>query len=261
MNTIVFDLGGTLAISKDALDGEMIALIGRLLLSNNVAIISGSSWKQVNKQISDLLTIDQMALNNLYVLPASGGSLFQSWGKYGWVAVYQNKLAQKEIDKITEVIEETIAESGFQQPEKLWGKQIDSCESKVVFSALGLRAPLDAKEKWDTDGSKRKVLSEALRRKLVAYDIRIVGMNSIDVSIKGINKKYGIDELMKKIRASKDELIYVGDSIYKGGSDYAAIEMGLNYVQVKDPEETKTWIRNVLDNGWIRQVPERKVSI
>lgn len=247
MNTIVFDLGGTLAISKDELDEEMVSLINKLLENNTVAIISGSSWKQVNKQIEGLLTIDQNSLNNLYVIPSSGGSLYQAWGKYGWVACYQHKLTTKEIDKITSVIEESITESGFQQPTKIWGKQIDICDSKLVFSALGHKAPADVKEQWDTDGNKRKVLCDVIRRKLTGYDVRVSGKNSIDVSIKGISKKYGIDELMKKIRASKDDVIYVGDSIYKGGSDYAAVEMGLMYVQVQDPEETKNWIRSMLD--------------
>lgn len=247
MKTIVFDLSGTLAISKDALDGEMVVLIGKLLASCNVAIISGASWKQVSKQISDLLTIDSKVLNNLYILPASGGSLYQSWGKYGWVAAYQNKLGLREIDRINAAFEEAIAESGFKQPQKLWGKQFENCDSKVTFSALGQKAPLEAKDKWDVDGNKRRGLVEVLRRKLPTYEVRAAGKTSIDVSAKGINKKYGIDELMKKLRASKDDLLYVGDDIVKGGSDYAAIEMGLIYVQVRDPEDTKAWIRNTLD--------------
>lgn len=249
MNTIIFDLG-TLAVSKDPLDGEMVSLIEKLLKNNNVAIISKSSWKHVSKQIEDLSAIDQKALNNLYIIPSSGGSLYQAWPKYGWVAVYQNKLGTKEIEKITSSIEEAIIESGFQQPQKLWGKQIEPCESNIIFAALGHKAPSEDEDKWDVDCSKRRVLIEALRRKLTSYDVRPCGMSSIDISMKGINKKYGIDELMKKIRASKDDLVYIGNAIYKGGSDYAAIEMGLVYSQVKDPEDTKNWIRGVLDSGY-----------
>lgn len=247
MKTIVFDLSGTLSISKNALDDEMVTLIGKLLEDNNVAIMSGSSWKQVNKQINNLLNIDSKLLNNLYILPASGGSMYQSWGKYGWVAAYQNKLQTKEIEQIYKAFESSIIESKFEQPQKLWGKQLDNCDSKVTFSALGSKAPFEAKDNWDTDGNKRKALFESLKHKLQSYEVRIAGKTSIDVSLKGINKKYGIDELMKKLRVSKDDVIYVGDEIFKGGGDYAAIEMGLVYVQVKDPEDTKVWIRNTLD--------------
>ena len=259
MKTIVFDLDGTLTISKDALDEEMTALLGKLLASCNVAIISGASWKQVHKQIGSLLNINTTALNNLYILPASGGSMYQSWGKYGWVAAYQNKLSPRDVDRISAAFEEAIAESGFEQPQKLWGKQFENCDSKITFSALGQKAPLSAKEKWDSDGMKRRTLADVLYRKLQTYEVRIAGKTSIDVSAKGINKKYGIDELMKKLRASKDDILYVGDAIFKGGSDYAAIEMGLIYVQVRDPEDTKTWIRNTLDSA--NQIEQSNIKI
>jgi hypothetical protein len=259
MKTIILDLGGTLAVSKDSLDDEMVTLISKLLSSYNVAIISGASWRQVHKQISGLLSIDQGLLNNLYLLPASGGSLYQSWPRYGWVAAYQHKLSTRDAERISGAFEEAIVESGFEQPQKLWGKQFENCDSKIAFSALGQKAPLEAKEKWDVDGNKRRVLVDSLRKKLQGYEVYIAGMNSIDVSLRGINKKYGIDELMKKLHVSKDEVVYVGDSIFKGGSDYAAVEMGLNNVSVRDPEDTKTWIRNVLDGK--NQVLQAKLSI
>ena len=237
MKTIILDLGGTLAVSKDSLDDEMVTLISKLLSSYNVAIISGASWRQVHKQISGLLSIDQGLLNNLYLLPASGGSLYQSWPRYGWVAAYQHKLSTRDAERISGAFEEAIVESGFEQPQKLWGKQFENCDSKIAFSALGQKAPLEAKFQKIFNGRALKGL----------------------VSLRGINKKYGIDELMKKLHVSKDEVVYVGDSIFKGGSDYAAVEMGLNNVSVRDPEDTKTWIRNVLDGK--NQVLQAKLSI
>jgi len=245
--TIIFDLGGTLSLSKDSLDHEMISLITKLLESNTVAIISGSSWKQVHSQINGLLEIDSKLLNNLHILSDSGGSMYQYWGRYGWVASYQNKLNSKDIDRINSAFSDAIIESNFDQPQKLWGKQLENYDSKVTFSALGQKAPTEVKEGWDVDGNKRRNLADILRKKLSGYEVRVAGMNSIDVSVKGINKKYGIDELMKRLHISKDDVIYIGNNIFKGGSDYAAIEMGLVYTQVKDPEDTKGWIRGILD--------------
>jgi hypothetical protein len=80
MKTIVFDLSGTLAVGKDSLDDEMVVLIGKLLDTNNAAITSDASWKSVQKQIDNLMHINSTLLNNLYILPASGGSLNQSRG-------------------------------------------------------------------------------------------------------------------------------------------------------------------------------------
>jgi hypothetical protein len=53
---------------------------------------------------------------------------------------------------------------------------------------------------------------------------------------------------MKRTHISKDDVTYVGDTIFKGGNDYAAIEMGLDYVQVKNVSDTKAWINSFLDS-------------
>lgn len=245
--TIVFDLDGTLSESKSPIDEEMAHLLVKLLKTHRVAVISGGSWRQFQRQIvSKLKAGDE--LNNLYLLPTSGGSLYQIWGKYGWVAAYQTKLHRRDVARISKAFEDAIKESDWEQPDKLWGKQLENREGQMTFSALGQNAPLEVKEKFDPDFSKRRVLVEALQKRLPSYDVRMGGTTSIDVSIRGINKKYGIDELMKRLHISKDDVIYIGDAIFKGGNDYVAIEMGLEHVQVRDHEETKTWIRNLLDS-------------
>ena len=40
-------------------------------------------------------------------------------------------------------------------------------------------------------------------------------------------------------------------------SDYVAIEMGLEYISVTDPEETKKWIRGVLDANSLEKTGEK----
>src|SRR3546814_527397 len=53
---------------------------------------------------------------------------------------------------------------GF-QTEQRWGERIEDRGSQITFSALGQQAPLDAKERWDPDFAKRKVIQAALRRR------------------------------------------------------------------------------------------------
>jgi HAD superfamily hydrolase (TIGR01484 family) len=244
MKTIVFDLDGTLTQSKEPLDDEMVVLLQKLLENHNIAIISGSSWKQFKKQILSPLGEDDVSLNNLYLLPSSGGSMYQTWGRYGWVATFQTKFQKRDISRIESVISEVTNESSFEQPKTLWGKQIENRESQITFSALGQKAPIDEKEKYDPDFSKRKALLDILQKKLSGYDVSISGTTSIDISLKGINKKYGIDEVMKRLHVSKDDVLFVGSNIFRGNSNYAVVEMGLDYVQVNNPEEVKNWIKN-----------------
>ena len=47
---IIFDLDGTLAESKQVVDAEMVGLLGRLLEQKKMAVISGGSFAQFEKQ-------------------------------------------------------------------------------------------------------------------------------------------------------------------------------------------------------------------
>lgn len=254
MKTIVFDLDETLTESKESLDAEMIALLGKLLATYSIAIVSNASWKQFQKQVVSCFETDSsVSLNNLYLLPSSGGSMYQTWGRYGWVATYQLKLSKRDTDRIEKVLDEAIFESSFKQPNKLWGKQVEILDSQVVFSALGQKAPIEEKENYDPDLSKRTALAAILQKKLSSYDIRITGTASIEISLKGINKKFGIDELMKRLHASKDDVLFIGTNISKNNSNYVAVEMGLSYTQVKDCEDTKRMIRSLLDQPSLQE--------
>jgi hypothetical protein len=51
---VVFDLDGTLAESKSAMDAEMAQLLSRLMSVAKVAIISGGDWPQFDKQVVQL---------------------------------------------------------------------------------------------------------------------------------------------------------------------------------------------------------------
>ena len=73
---VVFDLDGTLAKSKAALEEEMAALIGRLLKTLKVAVISGGSWSQFQKQVLSHLASDER-LKNLSLLPTCRNAVFQ----------------------------------------------------------------------------------------------------------------------------------------------------------------------------------------
>jgi phosphomannomutase len=68
---VVFDLDGTLAQSKSALDAEMAALFDKLLGIIKVAVISGGKWEQFREQVLSHLVVDER-LKNLSLLPARG---------------------------------------------------------------------------------------------------------------------------------------------------------------------------------------------
>jgi phosphomannomutase len=73
---IIFDLDGTLAESKSALDKGMAALLHVLLGVVKVAVISGGDWPQFEKQLLSNLPDDER-LANLSLLPTCGTKFFK----------------------------------------------------------------------------------------------------------------------------------------------------------------------------------------
>ena len=78
---IVFDLDGTLAESKSALDAEMAVLLGALLTIVKVAGISGGDFPQFEQQVLANLGHGEQ-LKNLSLLPTCGTKFFQYTGDW-----------------------------------------------------------------------------------------------------------------------------------------------------------------------------------
>lgn len=94
---IVFDLDGTLAQSKAALDGEMAVLLTDLLDVVRVAVISGGAWPQFQKQLLDQVPREGR-LERLSLLPTCGTKFYSYDGR--WELLYSEDLSGAEKAKI-----------------------------------------------------------------------------------------------------------------------------------------------------------------
>ncbi|MGB9254796.1 MAG: HAD family hydrolase, partial [Candidatus Korobacteraceae bacterium] len=94
---IVFDLDGTLAESKSALDPEMSGLLHDLLGVVKVAVISGGDWPQFEKQVVSKLPHDER-LRELSLLPTCGTKFYQYSG--AWKRLYEEDFTPEEREKI-----------------------------------------------------------------------------------------------------------------------------------------------------------------
>jgi len=239
---VVFDLDGTLAPSKSAIDDAMAALLGRLLEAVKVAIISGGDFPQFQKQVVDRLPAAS-TLENLSILPTSGTKFFAYDGR--WRKLYSEDLTDTEKQTIEEALEKAVAQAGF-QPQQTWGERIEDRGTQITYSALGQQAPLAAKERWDPDFAKRKAISAILATTLPGFSVRLGGTTSIDVTRPGIDKAHGIHKLREILHVSIAEILYVGDAIFPGGNDYAVLQAGVDCIGVRDPEDTKHVIETIL---------------
>jgi phosphomannomutase len=109
----------------------------------------------------------------------------------------------------------------------------------LVFRGALQQAPLEEKEKWDSDFAKRKKIQAILDTLIPEFSVRIGGSTSVDITKPGIDKAYGIRKLRDLLGISLEEMIFVGDALYVGGNDYPAEQAGVVSIPVRDPNETK----------------------
>jgi phosphomannomutase len=239
---IVFDLDGTLAESKAALDPEMAGIFTRLLKVAKVAIISGGDWPQFEKQVLGKLP-QKKALKNLSILPTCGTKYYQY--KSGWKKLYSEDFTANEKKKIIDNLNAAVEKTGL-KPKKLWGEQIEDRGSQVTFSGLGQKAPLDAKKSWDPKFTKRKKIKAILDKTLSEFSVQMGGATSIDITKPGIDKAYGIRKLHKTLKIKISEMIFIGDALFDGGNDHPAKTTDVDCIQVRDPDETKRVIEGII---------------
>jgi HAD superfamily hydrolase (TIGR01484 family) len=238
---IVFDLDGTLAESKSAIDAEMAGLFAGLLAVIRVAIISGGDLPQFQTQVLAHLPASTK-LEDLSLLPTCGTRFFQY--DNGWQKVYAEDLSADRKKKIIDALNKAVDESGFKAT-KTWGDSIEDRESQITYSALGQQAPLDEKKSWDPDFAKRKKIKAILDPLLPDFAVNLGGSTSIDITLPGIDKAYGIGKLRDILKVTIAEMIYVGDALFPGGNDYPARSTGAVCIQVRDPNETKRVIEAI----------------
>jgi HAD superfamily hydrolase (TIGR01484 family) len=239
---IVFDLDGTLAESKAALDKEMAALLTALISIVKVSVISGGDWPQFETQLLSNLSHSE-TLGNLSLLPTCGTKFYQY--KNGWKKLYSEDFSAAEKAKILSSLTQALASAGYKVPHA-WGEVTEDRGSQITFSALGQRAPVKEKKLWDPDFSKRKRIKALLDPLLSEFSVHLGGTTSIDITKPGIDKAYGIRKLKETLDIGIPDMIYIGDAIFPGGNDYPAKQAGALCIRVRDPNETKRVIEAIV---------------
>jgi phosphomannomutase len=240
---VAFDLDGTLAESKQPLADWMAEAIADLLQVAHVAVISGGDWPQFDKQVASRLP-GRADLARLWLMPTTGTKLFTYRGDT-WAPVYAELFDAVQKQSILDAFDASLEATGF-VPEETWGDRIEDRGSQITFSALGQQAPIHAKEIWDPDFAKRKIIQADLRSRLPGLSINMGGATSIDITREGVDKAYGLKKLRDASGIPLDAMMFIGDAIFPGGNDYPAKELGLDTVRVRDPRETLAVIEAIV---------------
>ena len=50
----------------------------------------------------------------------------------------------------------------------------------------------------------------------------------------------------KQLGIPLSDMLFIGDAIFPGGNDYAAVEVGIDYKQTTGPEMTRELIKDII---------------
>jgi phosphomannomutase len=248
---IVFDLDGTLARTKSPADAEMLQLFNDLLRVKKVAVIGGGKYEVFQMQLLDLLH-DQELLKNLFIFPTTATAFYRY--DNDWRQIYKIDLTAEEIKQIHAAFETAFKQIDYKHPEKTYGDIIENRGSQVSFSVYGQdvvkalgEQGIKLKEEWKEKNTPVKMkIAELVQKQLPNLEVRAAGFTTIDVTKKGIDKAYGIKQIQDHLNIPVEKMLFAGDAIVEGGNDYAVVKTGIDYVAVKDPEDTKKLIRKLI---------------
>jgi HAD superfamily hydrolase (TIGR01484 family) len=234
---VAFDLDDTLAPSKGPIDPRIADLLRALLRTVDVAIISGGNEAQFRAQvIAQLGDTDAAALARLHLLPTCGTRYLRHDGT-GFAPIYAHELSDAQKEAALTALREEAERLGFWEAEP-WGDILEDRGSQITFSALGQRAPREAKHEWDPSGAKRAALRDAVAARLPGLEVRSGGSTSIDITQDGIDKAFGMRELAERTGIPLTAMLFYGDRLDEGGNDYPVLALGVPSVAVEGWEDT-----------------------
>lgn len=244
---VAFDLDDTLAPSKSAMPAPMAAALRGLLDVVPVCIISGGQILQFRDQVLAHLGAEPSQLARLHLMPTCGTRYYTydadaaAQSPQGpqdpWHLVYANDLTPQQVREGFEIVEAEARRLGLWE-EQTWGPALEDRGSQITFSALGQEAPLEAKVAWDPTGEKKNTLRQAVAERLPELEVRSGGSTSVDITLKGVDKAYGMRRLAEVTGIALDDMLFIGDRLDPDGNDYPVKALGVPCLAVTGWQDT-----------------------
>ncbi len=243
---IAFDLDDTLAITKSPISDRMGEILVKLLQKYDVCVISGGAFEQFKIQVVDRLEATSRELTRLHLMPTCGTKYYRyDELSENWVKQYENSLTPEQKKRAIKALEDGAKELGLWE-NKPFGEIIEDRGSQVTYSALGQKAPAELKYKWDPTGEKKLKIRDHIAPLLLDLEVRAGGTTSIDVTMIGVDKAYGMQKLLEEMNFSKEDILFLGDKLIEGGNDYPVKAMGIDTIAIERWEDTALVLEGIL---------------
>jgi len=224
----------------------MSTALTNLLDHFEVCVISGGKFEQFKKQVVDRLTATPSQLERLHLMPTCGTRYYHFDTAGGaWEKVYSEDLSEEQKERIIAVLEKSAKQLGYWEDEP-YGDIIEDRGSQITYSALGQQAPAEKKYAWDPDGKKKHAIRDLAAPELMDVEVRVGGTTSVDVTMIGIDKAYGMKKLMEQLEIGKEDILFIGDKLEEGGNDYPVKAMGIDCLDVDNWEHTALVLEGIL---------------
>jgi phosphomannomutase len=228
---IITDVDGTICETCQEITPQMAEQINKLIEQGHTMVfISGTPLFDLQRMISS-------GIKGEHHLLANTGTI------YGHVTdetkiIYNKSLSSEEKQEITAACEKLIEQFDLRT---LTTKedQLQDRNSQITLSAIGRHAPIELKEQYDPDGTKRKEQVRFLKQHLSVekYEIKYAGTTSIDVTQKGLDKEQGIRNFCEFHNIPTKNVLFFGDKMDEQGNDYPASKV-VDCIAVKNPDDT-----------------------
>jgi phosphomannomutase len=245
---VVFDLDGTLTGSKVPIEGPMAKTLLELVRRLDVGIVTGGRYKLIEVQVLpylDALGWTDADRHRLHLLPACGTQR-RRWDGQRWRQEFREDLDAVDRERVPDVLIAAAKELGlFEQ--RHWGDYIDDRGGQITYSVFGQQAPLDVKQAWDPDGTKKERIRLLAAERLPHLSVASGASSSIDVTRPGRDKAFGVEGLAAELGVRLEQLVFVGDRLQDGGNDASLRRLPVALVAVRQPADTLTWARELVD--------------
>jgi phosphomannomutase len=249
---VAFDLDGTLAQSPTSVPPRMAALLRRLMREVDVCVVSGGSFDRLREQV--VAPVEDAAegenpvdLVRLHLMPVNG-THYHRWYDGSWHEVYDEEVPVGDVDRVSRVLIGGAKALGLWDPHHV-GDVIQDRGSQITYSALGTKAPLEARLAWDPDGSKKESLRAYAAERLPDLEVLSGGATAVDVTRKGVDKSYGMHRLMDRLDLDRRNVMFVGDRLDAHGNDRPVLAMGIRCVAVTNWADTAALVERWLKDG------------
>lgn len=214
MRKTFLDLDNTVTESRGKITPEMFQELSRF---ENICIVSGASREQIRSQIGDL---------KCYIL-AQNGNDTDKWKK---------ELTNEEREEIIKHIKSFAVVIGEDH--------LEDRGCQITYSFTGHHAPTEEKKIFDPDGYKRGLVLRSFPLESETIEVKIGGSTCLDYYPKGFNKGTNVAKFIEYMGWDRDNCIYIGDALFKGGNDETVIGV-IETHQVKNHLETLEFLKTL----------------